>query len=35
VAALSAVTQLVWVTDRPEVAVAAAGLGDLAEVIQV
>jgi hypothetical protein len=35
VAAMSAVTQLVWVTDRPEVAVAAAGLGDLAEVIQV
>lgn len=35
VAAMSAVTQLVWVTDRPEVASAVAGLGDLAEVIQV
>jgi hypothetical protein len=35
VAAMSAVTQRVWVTDRPEVAAAAVGLGDLAEVIQV
>jgi hypothetical protein len=35
VAAMSAVTQLVWVTDRPEVAAAATGLGDLVEVIQV
>jgi hypothetical protein len=32
---MSAVTQLVWVTDRSEVASAVAGLGDLAEVIRV
>ncbi len=35
VAAMSAVTQLVWVTDRSEVASAVTGLGDLAEVIRV